>query len=326
MKNAIASSFLAFFAAWSVSARGGEIHQTVSSLPSELRTPLGLRSNTLEKKQTSIGCYDIFTGLFIDCGYDMSFRGLSPDPHAPAHPLGDLQVIAPALGARTTFVAGQTSNDIVFVSQQIPTASGKIDTVLNVRVPPGWHTVFPESLDATRTSWRFVTTVDVAVTGLTSLSGAPCGSAGVSVVRCRSADTAHTDDVAFFGTGDALVYLNAIADSFFLQADQPLSVNDMSLLKGGVFDIKNNYAPPHRTHRVGMSADINKTAGNCKQNKTLRAVVNDIMAPIPGSPFAINRTLNSLGRFLCEETGTKPTNNIHIDFDVQAPPSPSPFQ
>ena len=94
-------------------------------------------------------------------------------------------------------------------------------------MPPGWHTVSPESCDATKTSWCFKTTIDVGVSGLTSLPG------GVpSYKKVRNPDKAHTDAVAFFGTPDAIFYLGAIAELYNRLSNNVLSVNDMSLIKG----------------------------------------------------------------------------------------------
>lgn len=35
-----------------------------------------------------------------------------------------------------------------------------------------------------------------------------------------------------------------------------IGINDMSLVRGGLFDINNNWAQPHMEHRVGINADI----------------------------------------------------------------------
>jgi len=94
----------------------------------------------------------------------------------------------------------------------------------------------------------------------------------------------------------------------------------MSLLKGGLFDIRSDYSAPHRWHRVGQSADINTAQGNCRVNYDLQIAVALVMPAEAGSFFE-KRTFPSSGRFLCEANG-----NIHIDFDVVPPPPPSPFQ
>jgi hypothetical protein len=37
---------------------------------------------------------------------------------------------------------------------------------------------------------------------------------------------------------------------------QPLNINDISLERGGLFDIKGNWSPPHKTHREGRDTDV----------------------------------------------------------------------
>lgn len=308
-------------------AYGGPILETVSKVPSNLITPLGPQSGTVQKL-TSIACYDAGSGNLQDCGFDFTITGLTQPASDVAnngghthdlstHPVGVLSIIAPILAGPSRSLAGQTSFDVFVVSHTIPEVSGKIDTVLNLRVPPGWHTVSPESCDGGGTSWCFNTTIDVGVSGLTNL---PDGNPLYTKVRGGSPQ--HTDAVAYSGTADAVFYLTAIAELYNQLSNSVLSVNDMSLVKGGLFDIKNNYTVPHRTHRTGQSADINKTQGDCVQNFDLLMAVNFIM-PAEGISFFDQRQFPSAGRFLCETTNQ---NDIHIDFDVVPPPPPSPFQ
>jgi len=168
-------------------AWGGEIRETASKFPSDLDTPLGPQSNTV-RKFTSIACYDARSGTLQDCGFDMTIRGLTPSPSDVAnngghnhnfdtHPVGNLSIIEPIIAGPSRSLAGQTAFDVFIISHEIPEVSGKIDTLLNLRVPtvpPGWRTVSPESCDGGGTSWCFRTTIDIGVPGLTSLpDGSP---------------------------------------------------------------------------------------------------------------------------------------------------------
>lgn len=267
---------------------------------------------------TNIACINAYTGNFVSCGYDFSITGLTqPDTapanngghtHAGVHPLGTLKEIWPMPGNPATYLSGYTQNNWVYFSHEIPEVSGKIETVLNLRVPPGWYTVSPESCDGGGTYWCFKTTVDVGVaTDLLPLAD-PQSYPGLSYIRVRNA-LGHTDDVAYFGTIDTLFFLNNIA-ILYREKGYTLSVNDMSLPRGGLFDVYANYNTPHKTHRTGQSADINQDInGDCLQNKILLSVVDDEMPIEVGSPFA-KRYFPS--RFLCEQRNN---NNIHIDFD-----------
>jgi len=179
--------------AWS-----GEIRETVSKFPSDLETPLGPQSNVVQKL-TSIACYDVGSGNLQDCGFDMTIMGLTPQAsdvanngghnHTfAAHPVGNLSIVDPIIAGPSRSLAGQTAFDVFIISHEIPEVGGKIDTLLNLRVPPGGRTVSPESCDGGRTSWCFVTTIDVGVPGLMSL---PDGSP--FYIKVRGGSPAHRD-------------------------------------------------------------------------------------------------------------------------------------
>jgi hypothetical protein len=302
-----------------------EILETVSVLPSNMPTPLGPRTNVV-RKRTYIACYDISTGTLNDCSFDMTIRGLTPQATDPVnngghnhdfdtHPVGSLSIVSPFVTGPSRSQAGQTLSNVFSVSHEMPIVSGKIDVRLNLRVPPGWRTVFPRSCDATQTSWCFLTTIDVGVPDLTSL---PDGSP--FYVKIRRGAPNHEDSAAYFGTADAISNLSAIAETYSDMTTLLLSVNDMSLPRGGVFDHRSTFNPPHVWHRTGQSADINKPAGqDCRNAYDIKVAVMFVMPPEAGSFFATRRGFPSAGRFLCE---TANDNNIHIDFDVVPPPSP----
>lgn len=303
---------------------GGEILTTAESLPSNLKTPLGPQTKKEVFNKTPISCYNVSDGSLLDCAFVMKINGLSQrdtsadntggHSHDGGRDLGELR----SGGAAGAQVKGQTANIAVVVEQRVPEVGGRIETQLDLFVPPGFVTVFPESFDATRTFWRFITTLNVNVPGLTVLPDMPTGA----YRKVRSTDDDHKDAVAFFGTRDALIFLNAIAETYQLltiRSDRPaglkLSVNDMSLIQGGYFDLNLNWRGEERhiNHRTGNSADINRDQVDCGKNKDLRAAV-DITMPITSkSPIARR---NPPTRLLCESGG-----RIHIDFDQVAPPA-----
>jgi hypothetical protein len=327
-------------------AWGGPILDTVSKVPSNLATPLGLQSGTVQKL-TGIICYDVRSGNPQDCGFDISITGLhQPETTAENngghthdfadHDVGLLSAVVPFTTVPTPFLQGQTNFDTVIVSHRIPEVSGKIDTLLNLRVPPGWVTVSPESCTGDRTSWCFFTTIDVGLPNDVRLPRFMSLPDGPPFYRkARNPDLAHEDAVAFSGTADAIFYLIAIAEKYNELSTKVLGINDMSLVRGGLFDWKAsrelakqfNFTPiifkkPHDFHRVGATADINKDNGDCTQNFDLYIAVNAIM-PSDLVSFFPPRDFPSAGRFLCETTNQ---NSIHIDLDVAPPPPPSPFQ
>ena len=64
-----------------LSTRSASSLDSHTTLSAPTRSPYSekLLEKLVETKKTYIGCYDWFSGLLVDCGYDMSLRGLSPD-------------------------------------------------------------------------------------------------------------------------------------------------------------------------------------------------------------------------------------------------------
>lgn len=60
-----------------------------------------------------------------------------------------------------------------------------------------------------------------------------------------------------FGTNSLLQAIEKIAAKYdSLNPGIILRINHMSLEKGGLFDINNNWRPAHSEHRIGQNADI----------------------------------------------------------------------
>ena len=217
-------------------ASAGMIYLTDTMKPSSLNTPASKPGKNY--RYTYIGCVNAANGEFTSCGYDMSITGLvQPESDianngghthsnaSPEHPVGNIKVIWPGTGSPTKFISGSTNGNYVYVSHEMPEVSGKIETRLNVRVPFGWHTVYPVSCDSTNTSWCFDTKIDVGL----NLSRMPDDPALYQKVRTDSVD--HTNDVAFYGTDSSINKLIKIADWYNwlsdlqYQADSSLKCN-----------------------------------------------------------------------------------------------------
>jgi hypothetical protein len=135
-------------------------------------------------------------------------------------------------------------------------------------------------------------------------------------IKVRSKDTNHPDSVAFKIKPEHLSQLRKIADKYYQKfqhenINRPLSLNDMTLPLGGLFDVKHNWSPPHKSHRDGTDADVNKTYNNvtilCKDDtnliKALQHVLPNVRHTAPG---------DTNSALLCESHGRK-----HIDFEIQ---------
>lgn len=60
-----------------------------------------------------------------------------------------------------------------------------------------------------------------------------------------------------FGTRVFVSQLKNVASQYrTAYPEAMLAINDMSLTWGGLFDIGASWAPPHRTHRLGNTADV----------------------------------------------------------------------
>jgi hypothetical protein len=59
-----------------------------------------------------------------------------------------------------------------------------------------------------------------------------------------------------YGKSTLIQKLLALSDSVYADSGISIRINDMSLVLGGPFDIKNQWNAPHENHREGISADI----------------------------------------------------------------------
>lgn len=63
-----------------------------------------------------------------------------------------------------------------------------------------------------------------------------------------------------FGTQTLMAQVRELAKNFYGKFRKNLFVNDLSLPDGGLYDFKNNWQTPHKTHREGRTGDINSTS------------------------------------------------------------------
>jgi hypothetical protein len=72
---------------------------------------------------------------------------------------------------------------------------------------------------------------------------------------CLQGGVTHTDNHYF--TGAAELQIVKLANAYEKEYGEPLQINDSSLIKGGLYDYKNNWNTPHKGHRKGIVVDIN---------------------------------------------------------------------
>lgn len=192
------------------------------------------------------------------------------------------------------------------ITHGIPQASGKIVKKLVIYAPPpnwtaGWWCYFGCDL-----TYTYIDIFNVEVPGLKYL---PDAGPADFYVKVRGGAGTHPE--AYYGTGFTVQTLQLIAQNYWVLSGSKLSINDMSLPSGGMFDlnsawfVNSNVGNGHLSHRTGTDADINQDNLECTKDKNLRQAV-DMLVPsvsIPG-------TFLSRSALWCEGGGNK-----HIDFD-----------
>ena len=208
-------------------------------------------------------CYDISSGDLLNCHVFDELVGIFPGnpansgghTHGGTFPLTDLSV-----GPNGGFVClscsdfnndpfivqAFTNNSTAVILHTIPQFAGNIEVRGTVTFPPGWSCV---------TSCNFQFVVPVGVDGLSDL---PPGQ-NYAVIRSPSSVSLHPQGTA--GASDTLLYTAGIAQGYFQITGRGLSINDLSLPRGGKFDIAGNFSESgaHSSHRTGKDVDFNST-------------------------------------------------------------------
>jgi len=78
--------------------------------------------------------------------------------------------------------------------------------------------------------------------------------------RLTGRTSTHFDN--HYGTENTVDKIVAMAFDYFDLHNETIGINDMSLISGGLFDIRNNWSakPGHSRHRLGKSVDIDRCA------------------------------------------------------------------
>jgi len=81
-----------------------------------------------------------------------------------------------------------------------------------------------------------------------------------------------------YGTENTLWTLLDLAMGYFETENGTVRINDISLIWGGLFDIKANWASPHRSHRIGKNVDVDDISAEGKviTERSLRKVIRDL--------------------------------------------------
>lgn len=259
-----------------------------------------------------LSCYDILDGHYLDCQFTHQILGLKEpattvctEPVVNAglcangghqhefsgHPLGRLVF---NLGMFPIIVSDRTNRDVALVIHEMPEVAGQVQTKTRIVPPPGYVCV-AQCDDVT-------ITLDVRVKGLEILPPRQATDQDDYVTLRGGTDT-HPE--GHWATRASLDTLREIAREYRALTGRPLSVNDLSLPRGGLFDINGGYAPPHRTHRIGTDADINRAGVDCASDQSLKDAVASVAKLRPGA------------QLICESAGRPDPNGPfkHIDLE-----------
>lgn len=195
----------------------------------------------------------------LDCPFTLELTELRDDDghaHTPPHPMEDpakvvLQYDGPDLDPSPLRIESSTEKKVVRIRYPLTEAAGVVRFVGIIDSPPGYVCA---SFCFTDTAWKSIWDVGVGVGGLSALP-----ASGPHHMTVRGGTDTHPQGT--HGTGSTIATLQKIARTYFERTGRKLSINDLSLPRGGLFDINNNWNPPHRTHRFGNDADINRIDG-----------------------------------------------------------------
>lgn len=279
----------------------GAINQVnISGAPSNASAP-----SVTSKTYFTFSCINVLNGNLLDCPYTLELKNLvdaqtdtdnnGGHSHGYAnHPLGQVS-LAPN-GGKSRIVTGKTSGSSAVIIHELPEFSGKVFSVGTMNTPSDiWYCVnISGHMCYDRHSWRYEIKTSVEVDNLGSLA------VGTDYTKVRNPDTLHTSANAYYGIPDTHSTLTSIAARYQGSTGNVLSVNDMSLPRGGRFDVLGDWGGAHKLHRVGKSADINQVGVSCGQDE-------DLLEAVEGN---LKTGLTRLAKLICESGGRK-----HIEFD-----------
>ncbi len=150
---------------------------------------------------------------------------------------------------------------------------------------------------------------DLMHVGLQELVKLPDPGPDDRYIKVRTTETAHPKSLAYYIKKKHIKDLKALA-AFYYKYTSPhriLSLNDMTLPLGGLFDVEANWKPPHSSHRDGTDADVNRDSIDCLDDKTLIHAAQKVLPNLRNKYGKGGKTDSAL---LCESHGRK-----HIDFE-----------
>ena len=186
-------------------------------------------------------CYDAWSLAFLNCQFTYnSTKGTYDGGHTHdfGRPIGGFRY-REGEEPITTF-SFSSMNSVISFQYLAPEVSGDITLNMSVAVP------YPYICIA-NCLWERM--LHVEVYGLQ-----PMPESGIGAWRLTGQTASHPD--SHYGTSSTKTRIAAMATDYFEETGIAIEINDMSLVRGGLFDWKATWAPPHHWHRVGKSVDV----------------------------------------------------------------------
>lgn len=288
---------LLLWTAWAVKAQYPSWYNLEVVPPTQIPEGQCSPAASLDRNTFELGCYDVRTGAWLDCETRFESRFDPPDPEDVTwtgghthdngqRPIGKLFTIPPMdqRDAGETWFTGQTEGVSWCAIKTIPEVSGVVTVKAWYRAPPNHACVEDFLFSRDPGDYRACTGYfgyDVGEEGFEELPSWPevyvrCGlTAG-----CLCDNTSPTHPQAFWGTPEMVAAVEDLAVSFQkLNPGLRLRITDMSLPRGGLFDLNLNWrAPRHCRHRTGTSVDVSKYALTVEDPRTVGVNINGLIA------------------------------------------------
>lgn len=203
----------------------------------------------------------------------------------PQDQMGVLSVLLPVPLApeqgRGVIEAETDEEGKIYLNYTTPEFGGTIDLVATLQTATGQS-------DSKRVTVRVPGLVELTSGQNYELIGAPDNNSGTNdPCRLPPGSNHYSNHWGVPSLTNAVKSIAADYDSLY--PGTKLRINDMSLENGGLFDFKNNWSPPHKSHRTGTNADIGFKAigpnGECKEDLNLRDLRQRIFKATQVDPY-----------------------------------------
>jgi len=250
-----------------------------SGLPTELPAQINLPNANVTIRIFEAYCFTrepvesdsgfVFLAIkLLDCEhrYEPFIRSVESHPHTgvpntasfPIGALFDFDELVDDSGKirlrRSEFLARQgkplvitTESTVKYVVWILPETAGVVDVWRTIVAPPGFKCL----AGCIRNDTSLV--VFRQGIGILGFQKMPPGANHV-VIRGDTDQHPEGD----WGWSFTLRGLQAVAKGHADTVKEPLSINDISLVTGGLFDINFDFRRPHKSHRIGIDADLNR--------------------------------------------------------------------